>query len=61
MPIEKSEFLYLISSSYEGKLRNKRSVCKKLPIFTVRGRLFNGKVLHTSNMPNQSGVIVWDS
>jgi hypothetical protein len=48
MPIEKGDFLYLIPSSYEDKLRNKRCVCKKLQIFAVRNTLFSGKVLHSA-------------
>jgi hypothetical protein len=58
MPKQKGKSLCLISSSYEGKLRNERCVCKDLPIFVVRETLLNGIVLHTSNMPDQSGQLL---
>jgi hypothetical protein len=47
--------LYLISISYEDELQNNRRVCKKLPIFMAKGRPFNGKLLHTSNILNYGG------
>lgn len=55
MPKEWANFLHLISIGYENKLWNKRCVCKTLPIFMVRETPFNGKVLHTYEIPNQSG------
>jgi len=57
MPKEKEDVLRLISMGCDGKLQNIRSVCKKLPIFAVKGRPFNGKVLHTSKVMNQGGQL----
>ena len=47
MPEKKGGFLCLISVGYEGKLENNGRVCKKLPIFMVKGTPINGKFLHT--------------
>jgi hypothetical protein len=45
MPKKKGKFLCSISSSYEGELRNKGCVCKKVAIFMVRETPFNSKAL----------------
>jgi len=52
MPKKKGDFLCLISISCKGELQNQSCVCKKLPIFMVKGMPITGKILHTSKVLN---------